>query len=105
MSGDKLSEEGKTRLKTMVDTTDGFKISEVDLNLRGPGDLMGTQQSGLVDLLVSDLTRDGEILKHARMAAQDILKKDLNLIMPEHAPIRQHIHSLGKNVVNWGRIS
>lgn len=105
MSGDKLSNEGKTRLKTMVETTDGFKISEVDLNLRGPGDLMGTQQSGLVDLLVSDLTRDGEILKHARMAAQDVLKKDLNLTLPEHAPIRQHIHSLGKNVVNWGRIS
>jgi ATP-dependent DNA helicase RecG len=104
MSGDKLSVEGKTRLKTMVDTTDGFKISEVDLNLRGPGDLMGTQQSGLVDLLVSDLTRDGEILKHARIAAQDILRRDLNLKLPEHAPIRQHIHSLGKNVVNWGRI-
>jgi len=105
MSGDKLSDEARTRLKTMVDTTDGFKISEVDLHLRGPGDLMGTQQSGLVDLLVSDLTRDGEILKHARMAAQEILRKDLNLMLPEHAPIRQHIHSLGKNVVNWGRIS
>ena len=105
MSGDKLSNEGKTRLKTMVDTTDGFKISEVDLNLRGPGDLMGTQQSGIVDLLVSDLTRDGEILKHARIAAQEILREDLHLSLPKHAPIRQHINSLGKNVVNWGRIS
>jgi ATP-dependent DNA helicase RecG len=105
MSGDKLSNEGRTRLKTMVDTTDGFKISEVDLNLRGPGDLMGTQQSGIVDLLVSNIARDGEILKHARIAAQEILRKDLHLALPEHAPIRQHINSLGKNVVNWGRIS
>jgi len=105
MSGDKLSAEGKTRLKTMVDTSDGFKISEVDLNLRGPGDLLGTQQSGVLDLLVSDLMRDGEILKHARMAALEILNKDLNLQLPEHAPIRTHISSLSKNVVNWGRIS
>lgn len=105
MSGDKLSNEGKTRLKTMVETTDGFKISEVDLKLRGPGDLMGTQQSGVVDLLVSDITRDGEILKHARMAAQEVLSKDLKLDLPEHRPIKQHIQSLSKNVVNWGRIA
>ncbi len=105
MSGDKLSTEGRTRLRTMVDTTDGFKISEVDLKLRGPGDLLGTQQSGVLDLLVSDLMKDGEILKHARMAAKDILQKDLNLISPEHEPIRSHINSLSKNVVNWGRIS
>lgn len=105
MSGDKLSAEGRTRLKSMVDTTDGFKISEIDLKLRGPGDLMGTQQSGLVDLLVSDLAKDVEILKHARIAAQAILKKDKDLALPEHQPIRQHIQSLGKNVVNWGRIS
>lgn len=105
MSGDKLSNEGKARLKTMVDTTDGFKIAEMDLKLRGPGDLMGTQQSGVVDLLVSDITKDGEILKHARIAAQDILRKDRELVLPEHAPIKQHIQSLSKNVVNWGRIS
>lgn len=105
MSGDKLSNEGKARLKTMVDTTDGFRIAEMDLKLRGPGDLMGTQQSGIVDLLVSDITRDGEILKHARIAAQDVLKKDRNLALPEHQPIRRHIDTLSKNVVNWGRIS
>ena len=66
---------------------------------------MGTQQSGIVDLLVSDITRDGEILKHARIVAQEILREDLHLTLPKHAPIRQHINSLGKNVVNWGRIS
>ena len=105
MSGNKLSNEGKTRLQTMVDTTDGFKIAEMDLKIRGPGDLMGTQQSGVVDLIVSDIARDGEILKHARIAAQEILGKDRNLTLPEHAPIKFHIDSLSNNAVNWGRIS
>lgn len=105
MSGDKLSIEGRTRLKTMVDIADGFKISEVDLRLRGPGDLLGTQQSGALDLLVADLTCDGEILKHVRAAAEDILLRDPNLDLPEHTPIQTHIGSLSKNAVNWGRIS
>ena len=105
MTGNKLSNEGKARLRTMVDTTDGFKIAEVDLKLRGPGDLTGTQQSGVVDLLVSDITKDAEILKHARIAARDILTKDPSFSSQENKPIRNHIDSLNKNVVNWGRIS
>ena len=105
MTGNKLSNEAKTRIQTMVDTTDGFKIAEVDLKLRGPGDLMGTRQSGALDLLVSDLVRDGEILKTARLAAQDLLKKDPGLDQPEHQMIKTHIDSFNKNVVNWGRIS
>jgi ATP-dependent DNA helicase RecG len=105
MSGDKLSTEARERLKTMVETTDGFLIAETDLRLRGPGDLMGTQQSGVLDLLVADLVRDGEVMKHARIAAQEILKKDSKLELPEHAPIKNHIGSLSKNAVNWGRIS
>lgn len=105
MSGLKLSTEGKTRLKTMVDTTDGFVIAEVDLKLRGPGDLMGTRQSGALDLLVSDLVKDGEILKTARIAAQELLSKDPHLIQPEHRMIKTHIDSFSKNAVNWGRIS
>ena len=105
MTGLKLSTEGRTRLKTMVDTTDGFKIAEVDLALRGPGDLMGTRQSGALDLLVSDLVKDGEILKVARLAAQDILKADPMLERPEHRVIKSHIDSFSKNAVNWGRIS
>ncbi|GAB4249015.1 MAG: ATP-dependent DNA helicase RecG [Ekhidna sp.] len=105
MTGMKLSTEGRTRLKTMVDTTDGFKIAEVDLALRGPGDLMGTRQSGALDLLVSDLVKDGEILKVARVAAQDILKTDPSLEKPEHRMIKSHIDSFSKNAVNWGRIS
>ena len=105
MSGVKLSTEGKKRLRTMVDTTDGFKIAEVDLELRGPGDLMGTRQSGVLDLLVSDLVKDGEILKVARIAAQELLAKDPILQKTEHLMIKQHIDSFSKNVVNWGRIS
>ena len=105
MTGHKLSTEGRTRLKTMVDTTDGFKIAEVDLELRGPGDLMGTRQSGALDLLVSDLVRDGEILKTARIAAQEVLKGDPNLEKTENAVIKRHIASFSKNAVNWGRIS
>ncbi|SNS46942.1 ATP-dependent DNA helicase RecG [Ekhidna lutea] len=105
MSGVKLSTDGRKRLRTMVDTTDGFKIAEVDLELRGPGDLMGTRQSGVLDLLVSDLVKDGEILKTARIAAQDILKTDPKLQKPEHQMIKSHIDSFSKNTVNWGRIS
>ncbi|WP_462253915.1 ATP-dependent DNA helicase RecG [Ekhidna sp.] len=105
MSGVKLSTEGRKRLKTMVDTTDGFKIAEVDLELRGPGDLMGTRQSGALDLLVSDLVRDGEILKVARIAAQETLSSDPQLEKVEHQVIKTHIESFSKNAVNWGRIS
>jgi len=105
MTGLKLSTEARTRLKTMVDTTDGFKIAEVDLALRGPGDLMGTRQSGALDLLVSDLVKDGEILKTARIAAQELLRKDPLLADREHIMVRTHIDSFNENVVNWGRIS
>jgi ATP-dependent DNA helicase RecG len=105
MTGVKLSTEARTRTKTMVDTTDGFKIAEVDLALRGPGDLMGTRQSGALDLLVSDLVKDGEILKVARIAAQELLNEDPNLEKPDHQMIKSHIASFSKNDVNWGRIS
>ena len=105
MSGVKLSAEARTRIRTMVDTTDGFKIAEVDLRLRGPGDLMGTRQSGALDLLVSDLVKDSEMLKIARIVAQDLLKVDPNLEKPEHRMIKSHIDSFSKNTVNWGRIS
>jgi ATP-dependent DNA helicase RecG len=105
MSGLKLSHEARARLDAMVQTTDGFKISEMDLQLRGPGDLMGTQQSGVVDLLVADLGKDAEILKHARLTAKSILAEDMHLEKPAHQPIKRHILSLGRQAVNWGRIS
>ena len=70
ISGDKLSNEGKTRLRTMQDTNDGFKISEVDLRLRGPGDMMGTKQSGMLDFKIADLIIDNKILNFARQEAE-----------------------------------
>ncbi|MBC6401004.1 MAG: ATP-dependent DNA helicase RecG [Ekhidna sp.] len=105
MTGLKLSTEARTRLKTMVDTNDGFKIAEIDLELRGPGDLMGTRQSGALELLVSDLVKDGEILKMARITARDIMSDDPELSKEENRPIKNHIDSFNQNVVNWGRIS
>jgi len=105
MSGDKLSKEARLRLKTMVESTDGFKIAEVDLQIRGPGDMMGTQQSGIMDLLISDLGTDNEILKIARDAATDILKADPELSTEENRAIKNQINSLSQNVVNWSKIS
>ncbi|CAE7382738.1 recG [Symbiodinium microadriaticum] len=105
MTGLKLSNEAKTRISTMVETNDGFKIAETDLRLRGPGDLMGTRQSGALDLLISDLASDGEILKLARDAASDLLKKDPDIQATENVLIKQHIDALSDKVVNWSRIS
>ena len=105
MSKDKLSKDGKVRLETMVRTTDGFEIAEVDLKLRGPGDLEGTQQSGVADLLIADITKDGDLLAEARHAARTLLDKDPELQTPQNLPIRRQIDSLRKNVVNWSRVS
>lgn len=105
MTGLKLTNEAKTRVKTMVDTNDGFVIAETDLQLRGPGDLMGTQQSGAFDLLISDLAKDGQILQIARNAATDTLNDDPELIQPKNALIKTQVDSLSKTVVNWSRIS
>lgn len=105
MSSYKLTKESKKRIKTMVETTDGFEIAEADLKLRGPGDLMGTQQSGLLDLLIADLGKDQAILEIARDAAVEVLKNDPSLVNPENAAIRQQVDKVRKNVLNWSRIS
>ena len=105
MTGFKLSKESRTRLETMVRTTNGFEIADVDLKLRGPGDLMGTQQSGVLDLLIADLAKDGRILSESRAAAQALLANDPDLTHPDNAAIRRHIESLPATAVNWSRIS
>ena len=74
VSGNKVSVGGKTRLQTMVDTNDGFEISEVDLKLRGPGDMMGTKQSGVLDFKIADIIADNKILHFARNEADLLLK-------------------------------
>lgn len=105
MTGYKLSKDSRTRLETMVRTNNGFEIADIDLKLRGPGDLMGTQQSGVLDLLIADLAKDGRILTESRAAAQAILNDDPELARPEHGNIRRHIDSLPATAVNWSRIS
>ncbi len=105
MTDFKLSKDSRTRIETMVRTTDGFEIADVDLQLRGPGDISGTQQSGIIDLQIADLAKDGEILKVARECAQAILEADPNLSAEEHSMIREQIDSLKTNQSNWSRIS
>ena len=87
MSSHKLSQDGKIRLETMTRTTDGFEIAEVDLRLRGPGDLMGTEQSGILQLKIADIIKDNELLKIARKDAFEILKLDPTLSSVENRPL------------------
>ena len=105
MTDHKLSAESKTRIETMVRTNNGFEIAEVDLKLRGPGDLMGTQQSGALDLLIADLSKDADVLKKAREAANELLENDPQLAKPENKMVLQQIQSMRKTAVNWSRIS
>lgn len=105
MSKLELSKDSRIRLDTMVRTNDGFEIADVDLRLRGPGDLMGTQQSGVTDLLIADLSKDAQILTLARDAAQQILALDPELTQPENAPILRQVKQQKKHTVNWSRIS
>jgi ATP-dependent DNA helicase RecG len=105
MTDHKLSKDTRLRIDTMVRTNNGFEISEVDLSLRGPGDMAGTQQSGMLDLKVADLAKDGEILKYAREAVMEILDNDPELEAAENQPIKQHVNALRSNETNWSRIS
>jgi ATP-dependent DNA helicase RecG len=105
MTGVKIGKDTRTRLETMVRTNNGFEIADVDLRLRGPGDLTGTQQSGVLDLLIADLSQDALILTYAREAAMEILDADPQMEKPGNYNIKKHIASLSKNTVNWSRIS
>ncbi|MES2589294.1 MAG: ATP-dependent DNA helicase RecG [Bacteroidota bacterium] len=105
MTGNKLSKESKKRLETMVRTQDGFEIAEVDLELRGPGDLMGTQQSGIMELKIADLAKDGKLVALSREKAREILEKDANLALPEHKFIRERVVKILNDKPNWAKIS
>jgi ATP-dependent DNA helicase RecG len=89
----------------MVRTNNGFEISETDLQLRGPGDLMGTQQSGALDLLIADLGKDGKILQAARETAIRVLEDDPELQKNENNVIRTQVERTKKSAVNWSKIS
>jgi ATP-dependent DNA helicase RecG len=105
MTSHKLSADSKTRMGTMVSTNDGFEIAEVDLKLRGPGNLMGTQQSGVLNLQIADLVRDRDILALAREKAITILTADAPLQKPEHATLRAVYIELTKKKNIWNYIS
>jgi len=105
MTSHKLSADAKTRLQTMVRTGDGFEIAEVDLKLRGPGDMMGKQQSGVLNLKIADLMKDGDILKIARSLAWEVLKEDPSLLKPENSSIRSTFEALVRYKNIWNYIS
>ena len=90
MSGNKLSNDAKLRLNTMVRTTDGFEISEIDLQLRGPGDIEGTQQSGVLDLKLANITQDQALLQEARQAVILLYENDPDLQKPENTILRTY---------------
>ncbi|MFC5683410.1 ATP-dependent DNA helicase RecG [Flavobacterium sp. MAHUQ-51] len=101
----KLSSDSKTRMETMVRTNDGFEIAEVDLKLRGPGNLMGTQQSGVLNLQIADIVKDQEILSLARAHAMQIINSDMGLNKPEHAVLKTVYMELTKKKNIWNYIS
>ena len=106
MSGYKLSEDGQTRLQAMVDSTDGFELSEVDLKLRGPGDIEGTQQSGLpISFKLANLAKDGKILQLARQKAFEIIEKDPDLQHPQNAVLHLGMKQRNIQKINWRDIS
>lgn len=105
MTSHKLSNDSKIRMETMVRTNDGFEISEVDLKLRGPGDIMGKQQSGVLNLQIADLVKDKDILQLARHHAIKLLKEDAPMEQPEHAKLREAFIEISKKKTIWNYIS
>jgi ATP-dependent DNA helicase RecG len=104
MTSYKLGADSRTRMETMVRTTDGFEISEVDLKLRGPGDIEGTQQSGVLDLKIADLVRDGQIIQLARTAAQTILNEDADLTLEKNKILHKGLIQREKTRPDWAKV-
>ena len=105
MTSDKISDDSKQRIDSMVQTNNGFKLAEIDLNLRGPGDLMGTQQSGVLNLKVSDLVKDSQILHLARKKAEDILQEDELLLLENNKIIKNTLVQIMNDKAFWSYIS
>lgn len=105
MSSHKLSADGKLRLETMVRTQDGFEISEVDLQLRGPGDMAGTQQSGILNFKIADLRTDQELLIEVRNSIMAIFERDPNLAEPANQILREYLNRGIKDGISWEKIS
>jgi ATP-dependent DNA helicase RecG len=105
MSSYKLSNEAKTRLNAMVESSDGFEIAEIDLKLRGPGDLQGTQQSGILAMKIADIVKDEKLLHYARNDAQEILAGDPKLEKEENKNLKKYLLQNAKDKTKWGLIS
>ena len=105
MTGFKLSEDGKTRIETMVRTNDGFEIAEQDLRLRGPGDIMGTQQSGVLDFKLADLAKDAQLVQLTKQHVDELLIRDPDLVLKESFFIRKELIRQSKLKPNWSNIS
>lgn len=105
MTGDKMTIEAQKRIDTLVRTTDGFEIAEVDLRLRGPGDIQGTQQSGIIPLKLADIVRDEKLLKYARDMALKIVEEDPSLRLNKNKPLADYLDEIDKFQTNWGKIS
>jgi len=105
ISSFKLTKDGKTRIETMVRTNNGFEIAEVDMKLRGPGNIEGTQQSGLLQFKIADLVKDAKMLSTARELANRVLEDDPNLEKPHHAPLRRFLEASGHLRLSWSMIS
>jgi ATP-dependent DNA helicase RecG len=105
MTSYKLSADAKKRIQTMVSTNDGFEIAETDLKLRGPGEIEGTRQSGILDLKIADISKDEKILKYARAKAHEVLEKDPELKLPENEILVRKLRELNKEIIKWGKIS
>ena len=103
MTGNKVSNDSKLRIDTMVKTNNGFEIADVDLKMRGPGNIMGTQQSGLLKLKIADLVKDQDIMINARNSVIDLLDDDENLEKNENQIIKQTLAEIGtyKNIWNY----
>ncbi len=105
MTGHKLSNEGKVRMETMVDSNDGFKIAEVDMKLRGPGDIEGTQQSGVLNLKIADIIKDQAILARARQAAGEVVEEDPDLKAEQHQTLKRYLEVARQQRSEWSKIS
>ena len=105
MSGLKLSKEGKERIETMVQTSNGFEIAEKDLKMRGPGDLLGTKQSGITDLKLTNLATDGELLEKIKQLVFELIEEDPELNYPENQSLKHHLDSQNRDQTEWSKIS
>lgn len=105
MTGDEISSDARKRIQSLVHTSDGFQIAETDLQLRGPGDLEGTRQSGILELKIADIVRDEKILKYSRDMAVRVIDEDPGLVKPEHECLSRHLLTIRECELNWGLIS